>query len=74
MTGAVAAGGDTVREMDDEVAVHDPFEALTTNEYEPAAVGVPDSTPETLFNVSPAGNAPESIDHVGAGVPDAVKV
>ena len=74
MTGAVPAGGETLSTMEDEVAIHDPFEALTTNEYEPAVVGVPDNTPDVGSSASPAGNAPESIDHVGAGVPEAVKV
>ena len=59
---------------DDDTAEPALFVALTTNEYEPAVVGVPDNTPETLFSDKPAGNAPESIDHDGAGAPDAVNV
>ena len=60
--------------IEDDVSEPALFVALTTNEYEPAVVGVPDNTPVVLFSDNPAGNAPESIDHDGAGVPDAVNV
>ena len=44
--------------IEDDVSEPALFVALTTNEYEPAVVGVPDNTPETLFNVRPAGTHP----------------
>ena len=49
-----------------------PLNACTVNELEPAAVGMPDSTPPVL-SVKPAGSVPVTTDHV-AGVPVAVNV
>jgi len=49
-----------------------PLDALTVKVKLPAVVGVPDNRPVDGFKVSPAGNAPEAIANVGAGLPVAV--
>ena len=48
--------------------------AVTVNVSEPAAVGVPDTTPVEVFNARPAGRAPADTANVGAGDPDATTV
>ena len=59
--------------MELDVALPAVFVACTVNVDEPPVVGVPDNTPAEL-NATPAGNAPDATDHVGAGDPDAVNV
>jgi len=42
---------------------------LSVKLYVPAYVGVPEMVPVVAANVSPAGNLPDGIDQVNAGVP-----
>jgi len=43
--------------------------AVTVNVDVPAVVGVPDSTPDEAFRLSPAGSWPVDTPNVGAGSP-----
>lgn len=45
---------------------------LSVKLYVPDWVGVPEMVPVVAANVSPAGNLPDGIDHVNAGVPPVV--
>ena len=51
-----------------------PLAACNVNTNEPAAVGVPLSTPLAGLSVRPGGSAPVAIDHVIGVVPLAVNV
>ena len=50
-----------------------PFAACTVNVYDPAVVGMPDSTPLVL-SVSPGGRSPVAFVNAIGVVPDAVNV
>ncbi len=71
-TGAAGAGA-TVTVMEEVETVPEALVADTANENEPAALGVPESTP-ALDRASPVGKLPASTANTGAGYPEAVKV
>ena len=57
----------TVKVKDWVASGETPLVAVMVIGKEPLAVGVPESTPVVLFNVTPDGKVPAVLENVGAG-------